>query len=128
MVRRFPIQPTYRKENGIWHLDIDALVLPKGFTAQMRALVGIPAGAIGGNHRHPRAEAFIGLSEDLYIVWRDEAGTHEEPMMTQDVLYLYLVEPMTPHAVINRGTGQTVLWELADGPQHDVEFQLIVEG
>jgi hypothetical protein len=122
MIKKFPIEPTYRKENGLWNLPIDSLPLPKEFVIYERNIVFIPLGEFGGNHKHPRSEAFVGIGENLYIIWQNEEGKkQEDKMMDGKKLYLFVVEPFTPHVVVNHGNGFAILVELADGPNVNVE-------
>jgi uncharacterized cupin superfamily protein len=122
MIKKIPIDPTYRKDNGLWNLETLSLPLPENFQIKERNVVYIPAGEFGGNHKHSRTEAFIGIGEQLFIVWLDDKGKkHEDKMMDGEQLFFFIVEPFTPHAVINKGSGFAVLVELADRSNDDVE-------
>lgn len=122
MIHKIPIEPTYKKDNGLWNLDTISLPFPDKFQIAERSIVHIPAGEFGGNHKHPRTEAFVGIGEELYIVWEDDKSQkHEDKMMDGEQLFLFVVEPFTPHAVINRGNSFAILVEFADGPNVDVE-------
>jgi hypothetical protein len=122
MIKKIPIEPTYRKDNGGWNLSTDSLPIPKTFKIKERNIVYIPPGEYGGNHKHPRAEAFVGVGDNLSIIWQDDKGhRHEEKMMEGERLFLFTVEPFTPHVVVNRGAGFAVLAEFADGTQLNVE-------
>jgi len=121
-VNKVAINPTNKKENGLWSLRTDQLPLPKDFVVNERNIVYIPPGEYGGNHKHPRREAFVGVGEALYMVWQDDQGhTHEDKMMDGEQLYVFDVESFTPHAVVNKGSGFALLVELATGPNIDVE-------
>jgi uncharacterized cupin superfamily protein len=103
-------------------LETLSLPLPENFQIKERNVVYIPAGEFGGNHKHSRTEAFIGIGEQLFIVWLDDKGKkHEDKMMDGEQLFFFIVEPFTPHAVINKGSGFAVLVELADRSNDDVE-------
>lgn len=119
------MNPTYKKENGLWLLNTDSPDLPMDFSIHERNIVYIPAGEFGGNHRHPRQEAFIGIGSNLELIWQDQDGQrHVETMSPEgkgDLLALFVVRSMTPHAVVNRGQDAAVLIEFADSPQHDLE-------
>lgn len=120
MIRKIPIEPI-RRDNGMWNLQTHLLPLPKGFVVEERNLIAIPAGVVGGNHVHPRTEIFIAVG-NLYLEWRDAKGNrHSEAMAEAGQLFVYVVEPYTPHAVVNKGTQPAVLFELADDIQHDVK-------
>lgn len=125
MIEKYPINPTYRKENGLWLLNIDSPDLPTTFPIHERNVIYIPAGEFGGNHRHPRSEAFIGVSGNLELTWQDHNGKkHVEAMCPEeknDLLTLFVIQSMTPHVVMNRGKNAAVLIEFADQAQHDVE-------
>jgi uncharacterized RmlC-like cupin family protein len=122
MITKIPIEPIYRKDNDLWNLDTLDLPFPEKFQVKVRNIVYIPAGEFGGNHKHPRTEAFIGIGDELFIMWQDDVGKkHEEKMMEDKQLYLFFVEPFTPHAIINKSSGAATLVEFADGPNVDVE-------
>jgi oxalate decarboxylase/phosphoglucose isomerase-like protein (cupin superfamily) len=129
MIKKIPIDPTYRKDNGLWNLETPTLPFPNDFQVKERNVVYIPAGEFGGNHKHPRAEAFVGIGEELYMVWKDENGEkHEDKMMDGNQLYFFYVEPFTPHAVINKSSGFAVLVEFANGPNVRVERADVLGG
>ncbi len=122
MIIKTAIQPTYRKDNGLWNLRTDQLPLPEDFKVDERSVVYIPSGEYGGNHKHPRREVFVGIGEELYMVWLDDEGhKHEDKMMDDEQIFMFDVEPFTPHAVINKGASFALLVELATGPNIDVE-------
>lgn len=125
MIEKHAFTPTYRKENGLWLLNVDTPELPvDDFTIVERNVAYIPAGEYGGNHKHPRTEAFVGIGE-LELIWQDTNGErHSELMSTaeENQLRLFIVRSMTPHVVINRGKSAAVLIEFADAAQHDVEL------
>ena len=122
MIKKIPIQATYRKDNGLWNLNTDSLPLPEGFVVKERNIVYIPAGEFGGNHKHRHTEALLGVGDNLLIIWHDEDGRrHEHRMMDGEQLYFFIVEPFTPHVVVNRGTSFAVLAELTDDFRRDVE-------
>ncbi|TAH36603.1 hypothetical protein EYC59_00290 [Candidatus Saccharibacteria bacterium] len=123
MVKKIPINPVYKKENGLWNLSTISLPFPEGFQDKERNIVYIPAGQFGGNHQHPRAEMFIGVGDELFIAWLDEKGEkREEKMMDNEQLYLFIVEPLTPHVVVNKAQSFALLVEFADRPNVDVEY------
>ncbi len=80
------------------------------------------ASTVGGNHRHPRTEWYLGFG-DLIIYWLDTTGKrHQRHLNPQGRLLLVKIPPYLPHAVRNRSvTNSALLIELADAPQHDVE-------
>jgi hypothetical protein len=126
MIKKIPIEPTYKKDNGLWNLNTLLLPLPDNFTIAERNIIYIPGGQFGGNHKHPRTEVFIGIG-DLYLIWQDAAGdNHEDKMKDDEQLYLFFVESFTPHTVVNRGTNPAVLFELADGPNVNVEPAILL--
>lgn len=128
MVKKIPVDPTYKKDSGLWNLDTDSLPLPYDFKVRERNIVYIPSGQYGGNHKHPRTEAFVGMGEHLFIVWQDDDGSiKKDKMMDGDQLYLIMVEPHTPHAVINEDASFAILFELADGPNVGVERAEVLE-
>lgn len=122
------IEPSYKKDNGLWVLHIDPLLLPTEFHAVEQSLVSIPPQEAGGNHKHPRQEAFIATSKYLMLYWIDEKGEkHEEVMFDGNKLVLFIVSPYTPHAVLNTSINSSaLLYEFANDKQHDVEIIKVV--
>ena len=115
------IKPKYRKDNGLYVLDIDNFALPKDFIVKERITVTIPAGVIAGQHKHPRHEAFVALSSNLLLIWLDENSQKNEVKMKDGSdLKLIIMPPNFPHAVINKGSSDAVLLELANDIQHNV--------
>lgn len=123
MIKHIPVQPSYKRDNGLWNLETLSLPLAEHLDVKERNVVYVPAGQQAGNHKHPRTEAFIGIGEDLWLVWIDDEGaTHEEKMMVDGgQLNLFVVEPFTPHAVVNKAQAFAVIVEFTDGPNVDVE-------
>lgn len=125
-VERIAIEPTFRRESGLFIIDIDKVELPEGFDVEERFVVYIPPGQIGGNHKHPRKEIFIGLG-DLELVWKDEGGEVHTEKMGGEELKMFVVEPMVPHTVKNNSKNEFgVLIEFATEKQHDVEETKLV--
>lgn len=125
-VEKLQFEPTYKRGNGLFVVDLDKVEIP--FEVIERSFVYIPPSEKGGNHRHPRAEAFIGIGEGLKVVWLDADGeSHEETMNKNGGLSIYIISPNTPHAVINTSETQFgVLLEFASEVQHDVEMVNLV--
>lgn len=124
MIDEISFTPKYKRENGLWVVDPDNVNLPDDFLVKERSIVYIPPGQYGGNHKHPRSEAFFGIgSKGLFLVWLDESGQRREAEMVGEnqELTLFVVPPYVPHAVINRDTSFAVLVEYADGPSEGVE-------
>lgn len=117
------IDATYKRESGLWVLDIDKVNFPEEFEAKERSLVYLPPQQIGGNHKHPRIEAIIGIG-DLEIAWLDEQKQlHKLPLNENGQLSLTLIPTMLPHAVFNKSRDQfAILFEYANETQHDVEL------
>lgn len=52
----------------------------------------IPGGEFGGNHKHPRTEAFVGIGSDLELIWQDDSGVkHTERMDDERGLQLFIL-------------------------------------
>jgi oxalate decarboxylase/phosphoglucose isomerase-like protein (cupin superfamily) len=129
MIEKYPFEPTYTKDSGLWLLNVDNPDIPGDFTVVERNIIRMPGGKFGGNHRHPRSEAFVGIAGDLHLVWQDKEGEkHTEKMDSESGLQLFVVHSLTPHAVLNRGTTPAVLIEFANAPQHDVEAIDLLNG
>ena len=122
-IMKISIQPSYRRQNGLWVLNPDSLRLPEDF------IVYIPPKQVGGNHKHPRKEAFIGFGEKLTLLWQDEIGkTNEEKMNPDGQLLLLIVPSNMPHVIRNESTTSFgLLYEFADDIQHDEQRVEIVK-
>ena len=126
-IQRIIIAPSYKKENGLWVLHIDTSLLPSEFNLVEQSLVSIPPQEVGGNHKHPRQEAFIATSKNLVLYWLDKKGKHEETMLINDNLTIFIMPPYLPHAVFNKSTtSNALLYEFADDKQHNVETIKII--
>lgn len=126
-VSKRPFSPTYGRENGLFGINIDSINdLP--FDIKEKSLVNIPPGVIGGNHHHPRWEAFVGMGRGLKLVWRDDRGNRQAELMNPEgKLYLFILPPHTPHAVINESNAvMGILLEYASESQHDVEAAKLI--
>src|SRR5260221_197894 len=79
-------------------------------------------GSLGGNHKHPGIEWFIGIGE-LELIWLDESGKkHTTHMNPNGQILLFEMPPFVPHAVKNISDAQRgMLIEFADGKMLDVE-------
>lgn len=117
--------PIQQDNNGKFlKLDLNRLPLPPDFLNSRQMMIVIPPGEIGGNHKHPRREIFISLSDDLELHWIDEKGlTHRQKMKDKNQFYLFNIHPFVPHAVVNRSqSSDALLLELYDEEQFDVEL------
>lgn len=122
MIDKILTKPTYKRDGGLWVVNMDMLDIPNDFVIAERNVVYIPPGEYGGNHRHPRKEAMIGIGDYIILIWEDSDGVvHEETMSNKDTMLLFILHPFTPHAVVNKGNKPAMLIEVADGPQLDVE-------
>lgn len=125
MVKSIAIEPKYKKENGLWVLDIDSISVNLEFDVVEKSIVAIPPKQIGGNHRHPRTEAFIALNKEVRLVWLDD--TDERHELKMDELIAYIMPSEIPHAVINEFDATAHLLEFADGMQHGVSQVSVIE-
>jgi uncharacterized RmlC-like cupin family protein len=116
------IEPSYKKDSGVWVLHLEDIVLPDGFVSKEQSIISIPPGITAGNHKHPRIELFVGNGEGLVFSWLDEEGkAHEQRMNPDGTLFLFIVPATLPHAISNRGNTIATVLELASDVQHDVE-------
>jgi hypothetical protein len=124
-MQEIPFKTSYRhEEQEMWVLDLKDLPLPDTFKTDLPAhIIYMAPGGWGGNHRHRRTEAFVGIGDDLHIIWRDEAGEmHDAKMMEgKDGLKLFVVPSMLPHLVENRSSSFALLYELYDIPNDPSE-------
>jgi uncharacterized RmlC-like cupin family protein len=113
---------TYKKpDTDVWVLNTDDIPVDEALIKD-KQLVHLAPGSVGGNHRHPRTEWFIGIGE-LVLVWLDEHGEkHEEHMHPAGQIKLIMMPPFLAHAVVNKSQDSFgILYELADGKMVDVE-------
>lgn len=122
MIERIELDYTTRRENGLWVVNEDAVTPHLNFEVADRQIIGIPPEAFGGNHRHPRTEAFVAMGGELTLTWEDDEGNiHSEPMHSENGLLLFVIGSMVPHTVHNQGDQLGLLYEFANEKQHDVE-------
>lgn len=119
---------TYKKpDTDVWVLNTDDI--PVGDESiQDVQLVHLAPGSVGGNHKHPRTEWFIGIGDLLFIWLDDEGNTHQEHMHPDGQIMLITVTPYLPHAVANVSPDKVgILYEMADGKMKDVEVVKVYE-
>lgn len=128
-MERVPIEPTYKKPNGGWSLDTQAVQQWLPFICENQALIWIPPHSAAGNHRHTRREALIGLGDETFMVWQEDDGaTYEEPMQVGETIHMFIIPPLMPHAVVNRsGAIPAILYEYFNDPSNDVERVNVIE-
>lgn len=113
---------TYKKpDTEVWVLNTDDIPVDKSKIKDQQ-IVHLAPKSVGGNHKHPRTEWFIGIGE-LFFIWLDEDGLkHEEHMHPNGQIFLFEVPPFLPHAVANRSSDKVgILFEMADGKMENVE-------
>lgn len=127
-ITRIPLQAKYKRDNGVFVLDAD-VPLPDTFALKETSLVHVPAGAVAGNHRHPRQEAFICFQEGVELHWLDiTGGKHKQTMHTANGEgSLFIIPSLVPHAVVNKSSGTATIVAYADGPLVNAEQMDIVE-
>lgn len=121
------INYTYKKpETEVWVLNTDDIPVDKSFVKDQQ-IVHLAPQSVGGNHKHPRTEWFVGIGE-LEFIWLDEKGNKKsEQMNPNGQILLIEVPPFLPHAVRNSSVDKIgILFELADGKMKDVESVKIV--
>ncbi len=124
----YQIRSTFKKENGLWSLDLDTIKLPKGFGCKKRYILNFPPGALGGNHQHSHTEVFIGLGKGMELHWLDKnKKRHRTKMQTKDQLFAFQMPPKTPHAVVNSSTKEKgILIEFADAEPTNIKAVEII--
>ena len=118
---------SYKRENiDLWKLNLDDIPVDKD-EIKVSEIIHFPPGGLGGNHKHPRTEWFIGIGE-LVFYWIDEAGNKQEKFMNlDDGLLLIKIPPNVPHAVKNISEFKFgILLEYADAKQYDVEKVVVL--
>lgn len=118
---------SYKKPGSdVWVLNVDDIPVDTSAIKDQQIVHFAPE-AIGGNHKHPRTEWFVGIG-DLVFIWLDENGVKKEEHMHPDgLIRLITVPPYLAHAVVNRSEDKVgILFELADGKQENVEKVRVV--
>ena len=120
---KIAIEPTYKKENGVWALSLEAIPIPIHFRPRKKSIICLPPESTAGNHKHQRTEIFVGIGEELEIVWLDKDGEQKSDLMNpKGKLYVFKVPPYLPHAIRNNSTKHSAyLLEHASTTQREVE-------
>lgn len=120
-------EPTYKKEDGLVVIDDVSVPLPDNFKMRIQSTVVFPAGAMGGNHKHPRLEAFYSIS-DLTLIYLDENGEKKEMSMAPEEgkYKLFVISSNLPHTVVNRTEKEAVMIEFANEEQYGVEVVKLI--
>lgn len=123
-----PLDYTYKKpDTDVWVLNTDDIPVNNESIHDVQ-LVHLAPGSVGGNHKHPRTEWFIGIGDLLFIWLDDEGNTHQEHMHPDGQIMLITVPPYLPHAVANLSPDKVgILYEMADGKMKDVEAVKVYE-
>ncbi|GAB4219940.1 MAG: hypothetical protein Fur009_8280 [Candidatus Microgenomates bacterium] len=123
-IKKIKIDPTYKKENQLWVLNFDDIKVP--FIVKEKSIVYILPKKLGGNHFHPRQEAFIGIGEGLELHYLKENIIKKERMNPDGKLFLFVIPANLPHAVFNNSNSPAIIIEFADGKQEGVQnYKLI---
>lgn len=117
------------RSNGILKINLDNLPLPVEFSNHQQTLIYIPPMQYGGNHKHPRREIFISLSNNVEVHWIDKNGTkYINKMREGNQIYMFDVHPFVPHAIVNLSKkSPAVISELTNVHQHDVESYIVYQ-
>ncbi len=126
-VQKYEFTPAIFKENGLFIAEVDKVDnIP--FDVKERSVVNIPSREFGGNHKHPRWEAFIGIGHGLKLVWEENGSNKEEVMNPHGKMFLYNISPHIPHMVVNTSKDEAgILLEFASESQRDVQQVLLVK-
>jgi len=111
----------YKRESGFDVINMADV--PVEFEIEERSIVRIPPGQSGGNHKHPRVEAFVAVEgKGMKLVWLDEKNEKHTDLMMGEELKLFVIPSYLPHAVVNESDNEMgILIEFSDGLQRDVE-------
>jgi hypothetical protein len=113
---------TYKKpDSDVWVLNTQDIPVDKTLIKDQQIVHFAPL-SVGGNHKHPRIEWFVGIGE-LEFIWLDKNGNKKIQQMNPDgQLLLIEVPPFLPHAVKNSSVEKIgILFELADDTANGVE-------
>ena len=115
-------KPTYKREDGLTVIYDPSVPFPENFDIKIQGVIVFPPGAKGGNHKHPRIEAFYSPG-DLTLVYINENGQKQEMSMApeNDEYKLFIIPSNLPHTVVNRTGNELIMVEFANEEQHDVE-------
>lgn len=117
-------KPTYKRDDGLMVVYGKSIPFPKKFRENFKesGIVILPPGSKGGNHKHPRIEAFYSL-DNLTLVWVDKNGRKHKKSMSprKGVFKLFVTEPNEPHSVLNSTREKAILVEFAEVEQHGVK-------
>lgn len=103
--QQFPISIMYKKENGMYVVDLKPIVFPEHYTFSEQVAIVMPPAVIAGNHKHKRAEAFIVLGTSVDLYWENEKlEVKKMQMVTKEQLYVTIVPSNVPHAIKNNNT------------------------
>lgn len=116
-----PLNYTYKKpDTNVWVLNSKDIPVESSKIKDQQ-IVHLASQSIGGNHRHPRTEWFIGIG-DLELFWLDENGVQQSKHMHPNgQIFLIKIPPFLPHAVKNSSNIFAVLFEYGDDIMRDVE-------
>jgi hypothetical protein len=127
-VKKYRLEPKSRGENGKMLVELTRLPVPDNFEVQDQAFVRLPAGAVGGNHRHSCAEAFICSDPAIELHWLDaDGGKHIETFTETDDIFLIVVPSLVPHAVYNPTDHSIMLLEYRDAPLQDPQPMQVIQ-
>jgi len=116
--------PTYKRDDDLTVIYGKSIPLPSKYKQKYKesGIVIFPPGVKGGNHKHPRVEAFYS-PDNLTIIWVDEKGErHEKSMAPKGRKYiLFMTESNESHSVVNNTNKKAILVEFAEVEQHGVK-------
>ncbi|MCA9371344.1 hypothetical protein KC726_00435 [Candidatus Woesebacteria bacterium] len=115
------IKPSYARQSGLWVLHVHDIIQHIDFVVKETNVIYIPPGVAGGNHKHPRIEAFFAPEEGLELIFQEKGTIKKLPMKSDGNLCIFTIAPMVPHAVFNNSKKPLPLIEFADGPMQDVQ-------
>lgn len=109
-----------KSPSGIQKLDLKSLPIPTSFIIQQQVLLFMQPLQVGGNHRHSHSEIFLPLSDHLELHWIDhKQDKHIEKMKEGNQLFLFIVPPSVPHAIVNTSKeAPAMLLELVDAKMY----------
>ena len=126
MIQKYTLPFSYKKDNGTWVLHLNEVTWQNEFAVKEASVITIPPQSAGGNHKHPRLEAFIALGKGLELIWEEDGVFHKESMDATDQIHIFVMPAYVPHAVKNTTDHEVSLYELASDKQHDVEVVHLV--
>lgn len=121
------IKPLYKKENGMYVIDITGVPFKSDYSWIEKISMSLPSGIVAGNHAHQHVEAFLAMTNGLYLYWLDKKGKKQKmAMYDRKKPFFIILPPNVPHAVKNRAKHDGIMVKFANEPPGAmIRFQIV---